>query len=213
MHHRLHIEGFALGDWMTNCYVLHVEGSTDCWIVDAGFEPQPLVRYVQENGLVPQAIIQTHGHVDHVAGIREMRCHWPQLPIMIHRAEAEFLTDPALNLSIMLPEPIVAPPATRLLHAGEMLSLAGLAFQVRHTPGHSPGGISLYQADHHAALVGDALFAGSVGRTDFPTSDPQALFESIRTQLLTLPDQTRVFPGHGPQTTIGNERRTNPFLR
>ncbi|MFW6060918.1 MAG: MBL fold metallo-hydrolase [Phycisphaeraceae bacterium] len=208
----LHIETFTLGDWMTNCYVVRV-ASGACWIVDAGFDPAPMLRYIDEHGLSPRQVVLTHAHVDHIAGLDAVRKRWPELPILIHEAEREFLTDVALNLSIVLEQPIIAPDATDTLAHGQMLTLDGIAFEVRHTPGHSPGGITLYQREHGVALAGDALFAGSIGRTDFPTSDHAALMRAIREQLLTLPNETRVLPGHGPETTIGRERVGNPFLQ
>jgi glyoxylase-like metal-dependent hydrolase (beta-lactamase superfamily II) len=208
----LNIEGFALGDWMTNCYVVWPEGGRQCWIVDAGFDPQPLIRLIHERDLEPAMLVLTHAHVDHIAGIDVLRSIWPALPIAIHEAEREFLGSPQLNLSIVLEEPIEAPEATMLLVNGQRLGLGGFEFEVRHTPGHSPGGICLYNAQEKVALVGDTLFRDSIGRYDFPTSDGRLLFGSIRQQLLTLPDETRVLPGHGPETTIGRERRSNPFL-
>ena len=208
----LQIQAFVLGDWRTNCYVVHREGGRRCWIVDAGFEPGPLIEAVRSGGLEPEALVLTHAHVDHIAGIEAVRAVWPGLPIMIHEAEAEFLTDPVLNLSIVLEEPVVAPAADRTMRHGDVLELDGVQFEVRHTPGHSPGGVCLYQPDRGVALVGDTLFEGAIGRYDFPTSDGAALMRSIHEQLMTLPDETRVFPGHGPETTIGRERASNPFL-
>lgn len=208
----LHVETFCLGDWQTNCYVLHTQTGRACWIIDAGYDPDPIARYIRSHHLQPQHVLLTHAHVDHIAGLHELRSHWPELPILVHEAERDFLTDVALNLSIVLPDPVVAPDATGTLRHGQKLALDGYVFEVRHTPGHSPGGISLYQPDSRIVLVGDALFAGSVGRTDFPTSDPDTLAQSIRTQLYSLPDDTTVFPGHGPTTTIGHERRHNPFV-
>jgi len=209
----LQIKTFALGDWMTNCYVLHIERSGGpCWIIDAGFAPEPLIDYVRENNLTPEQVVLTHAHVDHIAGLHAIRGVWPRIPILIHHAEREFLTEPALNLSIALDEPLIAPPATDTFEHGSTLTLGDMHFQVRHTPGHSPGGVSLYQHEQGVVFVGDALFAGSVGRTDFPTSNPAELIRGIRSQLLSLPDPTRVYPGHGPSTTIGEERANNPFL-
>ncbi len=206
----IHIETFCLGDWMTNCYVLHAH-TPRCWIIDAGFHPTPMIQYIQQHRLEPQQIVLTHAHVDHIAGLEALRSQWPKLPILIHAAEQGFLTDTAFNLSIALAAPIVAPPATGTLEHGQSLELESVAFEVRHTPGHSPGSITLVQHDAAVALVGDALFAGSIGRTDFPTSDHDALIHAIHSQLYTLPDTTRVLPGHGPETTIGHERQTNPF--
>ena len=205
-----HIQTFCLGDWMTNCYV--VQAGDLCWIVDAGFSPQSLIQYIQDRGLTPQAVVLTHAHVDHIAGLNDVRDVWPDLPIWIHQAEKDFLMDTALNLSIALAEPVVAPEANAVLTHGQVLTLADMDFEIRHTPGHSPGGICLYQAQHQVALVGDTLFSGSIGRYDFPTSDGRVLLESIQQQLLTLPNETQVLPGHGPATTIGQERQNNPFL-
>jgi hydroxyacylglutathione hydrolase len=212
----LHIETFCLGEWMTNCYVVWADGgdgAQPCWVVDAGFGPGDMIGFIRERGLALQQVVLTHAHVDHIAGLQEVRDAWPDVPILIHADEADFLTEPTLNLSAALAEPVVAPAATGTLAHGDVLELGGLNFQVRHTPGHSPGGISLYQAESGVVLVGDALFAGSVGRTDFPTSDGPTLGRAIREQLYTLPDDTRVLPGHGPATTIGREKRTNPYVR
>ena len=197
---------------MTNCYVLRAEGQKNCWIVDAGFEPEPMIDYVKQNRLEPQQVILTHAHVDHIGGLSTLRAHWPGLAILVHDAEKDFLREPELNLSAALGQALAAPDPTSTLEAGQKLSLDGLDFEIRHTPGHSPGGISLYQCNEKVVLVGDTLFAGSVGRHDFPTSNGHALLESIRTQLLSLPDDTKVMAGHGPDTTIGEERKHNPFL-
>jgi len=208
----LHIASFSLSDWMTNCYVLQAGDSKTCWIVDAGFEPEPMIDFIKQNELVPQQAILTHAHIDHIAGLSTLRAHWPELGILVHEAESAFLAEPTLNLSAALGQAMVAPDATATIDAGQTLALDGVSLEVRHTPGHSPGGIVLYQPEGKVVLVGDTLFAGSVGRHDFPSSDGPALLESIRTQLMSLPDDTRVLAGHGPDTTIGEERKHNPFL-
>lgn len=206
----LSIQTFALGQWQTNCYVLSVGQS--CWIVDAGFEPDEMLDAIAQRKLHVEQVVLTHAHLDHIGGFNEVRRRYPDVPILIHVDEQEFLTDTRLNLSAAFVQPVVAPDATRLLQHGDTLELAGLSFEVRHTPGHSPGGITLVQPDHRVALVGDTLFAGSIGRYDFPTSDGPRLMQSIHEQLMSLPDDTRVLPGHGPETTIGQERVTNPYL-
>ena len=222
---------FTLGPFETNCYVVSARNQeqdtsvgnaarvTDCWIVDASFEPEPLITYVREAGLTPRALILTHAHVDHIAGVNEVVKAFSEtgtgvrLPVWMHAAEREWLNDPLLNLSAMTGMPVTAVGPDRLLEQGEILSLAGMSWRVIHTPGHSPGGITLHHAESNTAIVGDTLFAGSVGRSDFPGSDHKTLERSIRTQLYTMPIVTRVYPGHGPPTTIDRERRFNPFVR
>jgi len=211
MSQTLTIEPFELGMWQTNGYVVHA-GGADCWIVDAGFEPGAMIDAIVGQGLVPTQLLLTHGHIDHIAGIEAVRERWADLPILIHDAERSYLTDPANNLSGPFGMPLTAPEATGTLAAGQTLSISGFTFEIRHTPGHSPGGVTLYCERTGDAIVGDTLFAGSIGRHDFPHSDGEALMRSIREQLLSLPDETKVHPGHGPATTIGRERASNPFL-
>lgn len=209
-------EPIVLGPFETNCYVVRSAGAapgSPCWIVDAGYDPGALIDRVRELRLRPEAVVLTHAHGDHIAGLRDVRAAWPGVPVMIHQAERDWPADPELNLSAMVGLPVTAPPADRLLREGEVLTLDGSTWTVLHTPGHSPGGITLHCADAGVALVGDALFAGSVGRTDFPGSDARTLARSIRTRLYTLPDDTVVFPGHGPATTIGREKHANMFVR
>ena len=207
------IESFPLGPFETNCYVVYRGGGgAECWVVDAGFEPGVLVDRVRELDLKPQALVLTHTHADHIAGVDEVRDAL-RIPVWVHDAEGPWLADPVLNLSAAVGMPVTARPAERLLRDGETLDLAGAAWRVLHTPGHSPGGISLYQPESKVVLAGDALFSGSVGRTDFPGSDSRTLAQSIQLRLYTLPDDTAVYPGHGPETSIGVEKRTNPFVR
>lgn len=209
----LSIEMFTLGPWGTNCYLLHTGRGSDAWIVDASFGPAPIAARVEELGLRVKAIILTHAHVDHIAGLTELRTRHPDAEVLLHEAEKDWPENPMLNLSEGAGIPVTSSPADRAPKDGETLTLGGHSFTVRHTPGHSPGGIALYCADSSVALVGDTLFAGSIGRSDLPTSDPDALFDSILNKLYTLPDETQVLPGHGGPTTIGEEKRTNPFVR
>jgi hydroxyacylglutathione hydrolase len=206
------IEGLALGPFETNCFIIYEATGGPCWIIDAGFDPAPLASRVEQLELKPSRLILTHAHADHIAGVNEVLARFP-CELLIHEAEEEWLTDPALNLSGGMGFPITTRPADRLLKGGETLELGSLSWQVLNTPGHSPGGITLYCQSAAAAIVGDALFAGSIGRTDFPTSNFETLAQAIRTQLYTLPEQTRIYPGHGPTSTIGREKMSNPFVR
>jgi glyoxylase-like metal-dependent hydrolase (beta-lactamase superfamily II) len=182
-------------------------------VIDVGFEPEPLLNFIQEHRLKTEAVMLTHAHADHIGGLEELRRRLDRPSVWIHPAEAEHLGDPWRNLSAFMGSEVTAQPAEASLGDGQSLSLGPLSFEIRHTPGHSPGGISLYQAESRLALVGDTLFAGGIGRSDFPESDPATLQASIRQRLLSLPDEVTVYPGHGPPTTIGRERQSNPFLQ
>lgn len=210
---RVNIEGLTLGPFETNSYVVSVEGRPGCWIVDPSFDPEPLIERVRELRLTPRAVVLTHAHVDHIAGVNEVLTAFPGTPVLVHEAEARWLSDPMLNLSAMMGMMVTAHGPDGFLREGEDLELEGVRWRLFHTPGHSPGGVTLHHAPGRQAIVGDTLFAGSVGRTDFPGSDPRTLAASIRTKLYTLPDDTTIYPGHGPSSTIGVEKRTNPFVR
>lgn len=210
---RIKVEAFVLGPWETNCYVITCGGSDDCWIVDAGIEPDELIEHVRRAGLTPRAILLTHAHLDHIAGLSALRRAFPRVPVLVHPLEREWLTDAVLNLSAMIGAPVREDPPDGELNDSQQLTLGGSRWIVRHTPGHSPGGVTLYCADAGAAIVGDSLFNGSIGRTDFPGSDHATLVDSIRRVLYSLPPETRVYPGHGPPTTVGREMKSNPFVR
>ncbi len=207
------VECFPLGPFATNCYVVSEDGAAGCWIVDASFSPGALVDYVRGAGLRPELIVLTHAHLDHIAGLDELREEFPGVPAVIHEAEKLFLEDAALNLSAGYGFPVSVRAAERTVRGGEVLMLGGSSWKVLHTPGHSPGGITLYCAEAGIALVGDTLFHESVGRFDFPTSDEGDLKRSIREVLYALPEETRVLPGHGEETTVGHEKMGNPFVR
>jgi len=199
-----------------NAYVIYVDRGGPCWIVDPSFPPQPqrIARVVRQHSLEPEAILLTHCHGDHIAGIDDVLACWPDLQVLVPQAEAEALGDPVKNLSAAFGIDVtVTASATHLLVPGEVLTLQGTQWQVLDTSGHSPGGVSFYCAEARVVLTGDALFAGSVGRTDLPGSSAERLLENLRRSLLSLPADVIVYPGHGPSTTIGQERVANPFLR
>ena len=207
------IQTFVLGDYQTNSYCLmQTESAKDCLIIDTGLQSQPLINFLKENELNPVAAVFTHGHIDHIDGLALLRESWPDIKVAIHKDDAGMFDDDKQNLSAFSGMPFRADPAEIIIEAGWPLSFAGLEFNVLHTPGHTPGGISLYSQQEGVVFVGDALFAGSIGRTDFPGGDFNQLIASIKTKLLTLPEDTKIYPGHGPATTIATEKRTNPFL-
>ena len=195
-------------------YVAWQRGATEALVFDPGFDTRPLLRLLERHGLRPAAILDTHGHIDHIAGNAVLKSAYPEAPLIIGRNDAHLLTDPAANLSAKYGHPLTSPPADRLLDDGEVLELAGVRLEVREIPGHSPGSVVFVhdQADPPIVFGGDVLFAGSVGRTDLPGGDGPRLLAGIRAKLFNLPDSARVLPGHGPETTIGVERRTNPYV-
>jgi len=207
-----HIHPFVLGDYQTNCFVVTTPGSRNCWIVDCGFQPSEMLDFVESEGLQPEAILLTHAHSDHIAGIDEAIKRFGNKPIFLHESEAEWCANPMLNLSGMVGTPVSVSPPTDLLKGGETLDLNGNEWRVIHTPGHSPGGVCYVHEPSQQAIVGDAIFAGSIGRIDFPTSSPNDMRHTIFEVLMKLPDDMVIYPGHGPKSTIGRERRSNPFV-
>lgn len=210
------VERFALGQFQTNCSIVHDDERV--FVVDCGQEPDALLDRLQEIcdglGRQPEAFVLTHAHLDHIGGLFEARKRFPKSPIWIHEREENWLIDAEANLSALGHfGAVTAPPADRTLIEGDELNLPGGPWKVLHTPGHSPGSITLYSAAGQTAFVGDALFAGSIGRTDFPGCSFEELAESIKTKLYTLPGETMALPGHGPATMIGHEKATNPFVR
>lgn len=205
------IQCYTLGPYQTNCYV--VQSDQGSFVVDCGFMPSEMLDYIEEMETKPEAFVLTHAHLDHIAGLNDARARFPKVPIWIHEAEENWLLDAEANMSALAGFPITAPSADRILRDGHALNLAGEKWTVLHTPGHSPGGITLYSEALETAFVGDALFAGSIGRTDFPGASMEVLERSIREKLYTLPRDTKILPGHGPTSTIGLEMDTNPFVK
>jgi glyoxylase-like metal-dependent hydrolase (beta-lactamase superfamily II) len=197
-----------------NSYVASRAGSHEAVVVDPGMEPGKILANLDGQQLTPTALLITHGHSDHIAGIEAMKRRWPAAPIVIGRREADKLEDPVKNLSAEFGFNLVTPPAELLLDDGDIYEAAGLKFETREIPGHSSGHVVFICRDATPWLVfgGDVLFSGSVGRCDFPDGDFEQLAGGIWRHLFSLPDDTVVLSGHGPPTTIGEEKRENPYV-
>lgn len=205
-------ETLVLGAFQTNSYVLQSDESPgECLVVDTGLTADALIAFLQAHSLTPQALVLTHGHGDHIGGVPELLSLWPELTVYAHELEAAVLSDPSLNLSTMTGMPMTLGGEIQYVVQDQIIEAAGIELKALHTPGHTRGGMSLYAEDQAEVFVGDTLFEESVGRTDFPGGDQTRLIQSIRNQLFVLPDETRVYPGHGPATTIGHEKQHNPY--
>ena len=208
------IDRLILGAYETNCYILRSsQTAKDCLIVDTGLEAGQLVNFLREHELNPAALVLTHGHIDHIAGVAALRTKFPDVKVHIHKLDSEMLTEPEENLSAATGGAFSTEPADFSLEEGDYIEQASIKLLVLHTPGHTVGGICLYSEDDGIAFVGDTLFAGSIGRTDFPGGSVAQIIRSIQEKLFTLPDETKVCPGHGPMTTIAHEKANNPFVR
>ena len=208
------VEPVLSSPFQQNGYVVHRKGETDCLVIDPGLEPQNFLKLFESKGLNPVALLITHGHGDHIGGVTMIREKRQAAKIYIGEHDHEKLTDPVQNLSANLGISLMAPPADILLRDGETLELAGISIEVRHVPGHSKGLVVYWIPAEPKGIVfvGDAIFQGGIGRNDFPDSDPVVQIPMIRSKILTLPDDTIIYPGHGNSTSVGEERQSNPYL-
>lgn len=206
----LQVVTLPVGPLQSNCYIVYSQDAMEAIVVDPGEDAAKIIEVIADYKIKPTLIINTHGHGDHIGANGVIKNEY-KIPLAIHPGDAPMLTDPFENLSAYMGMNITSPPADILLQDGDIRRCADNEIQVLHTPGHSPGGISLY-ADGFV-ITGDALFRLSVGRTDLPGTSHERLVQGIREKLFTLPDDTVVYPGHGPSTTIEFERRNNPFLQ
>ena len=206
------LETFPVGPLRCNCTILGDEVTHEAIVVDPGDNIPEILYRLQKHGLTLRQIVVTHAHIDHVGGAAQLRKS-TGAPVVMNQHDLGLLGMMEMQAGWLgVPTPQVAPPDASA-EDGLVIGLATLPAQVLHTPGHTPGSICLHFPDHHLLLAGDTLFAGSIGRTDLPGGDGQQILRSLRERLLVLPDSTRVVPGHGPETTIGGERQSNPFLQ
>ncbi len=194
----LKIHVLPLGDYQTNCYIVHEENSTDCLIIDPGYEPEIISSYLEEKGLTPAAILLTHCHFDHVGAVKDLAA---QYDCKVFLDKKELAMPPMLTNGPLY--------YTDGYGDGDTLTLAGIPIQVLETPGHTPGSVCLIMED--TLFSGDTLFAGSCGRTDLPCGDARAMRDSLR-RLAALSENYQVCPGHGPSSTLNREKKTNPYL-
>jgi len=210
----VHIETFVSAPFDQNTYIAHLDCRKDCLVFDPGFDVEQIFEYLDQHELTPAAFLLTHGHVDHIGGNGAMKERWPDCPLVIGQDDEPKLADPMLNLSGMWGFSVTSPPADKLLADGETFEAAGFKFDVREISGHSSGHVVFIWRDAQPIVVfgGDILFNGGIGRTDFPGGSFEQLAGGIHRHLFTLPDDAVVLPGHGPATTIGQEKRTNEFV-
>lgn len=200
----------SLGQMGTNCYVIWDEKTLEAAVIDPGFEDQRINAIINENKLQVKYILLTHGHFDHLGGVNQIK-QLTGAKVLIHQGDADCLTDPRRNLSVLAGLSMVLDPADGFLSENETITLGEIVIRVIHTPGHSKGGICLLAEDQ--LFAGDTLFNTSIGRTDFADGDLNELLNGISSKLFILDDATTVLPGHGENTTIGYEKTNNPFLK
>ena len=202
------LKKLVVGPFSSNCYIVGSESNKEGMIIDPGDEAEVILRKVKDLGLEIRSIVLTHGHIDHIGALQEVK-EATGAEVAIHTDEANSFQEQPLSTLLGLSYPTPLSP-DRLLKDGDSLDISDLHFLVLHTPGHSPGGICLL--GEGVVFSGDTLFNYGIGRTDLPGGNSSQLMNSLHTKLMVLPDNTAVYPGHGPETTIGTERRENPFL-
>ena len=212
----LRVTMIPVGPLEANCVILTADAQRDAIVFDPGADPDTIFAELDRLEVTAAMLVQTHCHGDHIGALSEVKARFPAAPVVVHEAEREWLSRPMLNLSMMMGEQITGPEPDRNLVDGDVIELGAIRLSTLHVPGHSPGSVAFYASPDDGGpllVAGDALFAGGIGRTDFPGGSFEQLADGIRQKLYTLPDETPVYPGHGPATTIGAEKRSNPFVR
>lgn len=205
------IDRVIVTDFAANCYILW-DAQRDCVVIDPGGEPGELLQLLDKNHLKPGLILLTHGHCDHIGAATEL-CNMSGAKLAIHSDDAPCLEDPMLCGAALFGMPFTARKADILLADGQEIGHGPIRFRVLHTPGHSRGSCSFYDAQNSNLFTGDFVFRLGIGRWDLPGGSPQDLMKSVREKFLTLPDLTHVYPGHGDPTTVGQERQDSPFMQ
>jgi hydroxyacylglutathione hydrolase len=209
----LMVETLEVGSLATCAYLAWREGEEACALVDPGGDAAAIRKAVSTRGLSPEAILVTHSHFDHVAALAEIKDAFPDAEILAHPLCSKRMVSPEANLGFMVGMTVKCPSADRTLEDGGTVEVGTTRYRALHCPGHAPGHLVFYSEADEALFSGDVLFQGSLGRTDFEGCSFADLAASLRERILTLPGETRVYPGHGPATTIAEERGHNPFVR
>lgn len=207
----INIHTLVVGPFAVNCYLVWDQASNDGLIIDPGAEAEQIGRQIDDLEINPKAILLTHGHGDHIAAVAELKRQY-DIPLYVGVEDESLLADPGANISAFFDHPIVAPKPDHQLIDEQLLTIAGLDLLVLATPGHTAGGVCFLHQESGQLFCGDTLFASSIGRTDLPGGNHQQLIDSINAKIMTLPDDIVCYPGHGATTTVGTERRSNPFL-
>ncbi len=202
------LKAFTVGPMEANCYILYNPDKREGLIIDPGAEGSRLIKFIKQEKISINYIINTHGHPDHIGANRKIKEH-TNAPILIHQYDAPMLTKSESVLSLIFPLESSSPPADTFIKDGDLIKCAGMKLKVLHTPGHTPGGISLLIDD--SIFTGDTLFSGSIGRSDLPGGSQEVLLNSIK-KILSLDENLIIYPGHGPSTTVSEELHSNPFI-
>ena len=199
---------FTVGPMEANCYILYNPDKREGLIIDPGAEGSHLIKFIKQEKISINYIVNTHGHPDHIGANRKIKEH-TNAPILIHQYDAPMLAKSGSVLSLIFPLESSSPPADTFIKDGDLIECAGMNLKVLHTPGHTPGGISLLIDD--SIFTGDTLFSGSIGRSDLPGGSQEVLLNSIK-KILSLDENLIIYPGHGPSTTVRQELHSNPFI-